>query len=470
MADGNAPLTEQTYTEPPKAPGAENDGGENRRKVRRGDRQTRFLAQSVILEEGGSSSLIRAAMVTICIVIVLFVGWSMVTNVDEVAVSSGEVVPAGQLQALQHLEGGIVREILTEEGQLVERGQVLVRLDETAAVTELQKLKARRAGLEIRSERLRALGTGGVPDWSKVGTRYPNMVSDQQRIYEGSLEAFFSRQETIRKQILQRRADLELTNEREQTLGRSAEIYAEELAVREELYKEGLTSKIAYLDAKRQLNTARGELADLLSERERASEAIKESQSRLDEIDTEFREQALGELSESANELIQVEEAMVEAQDRVNRLEVLAPVRGIIKGLRVHTVGGVIPPGEVIAELVPLDKELVVEAKIQPRDVGHVRIGQPVTIKVTTYDFARFGGITGELKDVSASSFVDEETGPYFKGIIELDRNYVGKDRTQNRVMPGMTVQADIKTGKKTLFEYVLKPVYSSVSTSFRER
>tara|TARA_R110000787_G_scaffold144231_2_gene257996 strand:+ start:6112 stop:7524 length:1413 start_codon:yes stop_codon:yes gene_type:complete len=470
MADGSAPLTEQTYTEPPKAPGAENDGGEDRRKVRRGDRQTRFLAQSVILEEGGSSGLIRGAMVTICIVIVLFVGWSMITNVDEVAVSSGEVVPAGQLQALQHLEGGIVREILTEEGQLVERGQVLVRLDETAAVTELQKLKARRAGLEIRSERLRALGTGGVPDWSKVGNRYPSMVSDQQRIYEGSLEAFFSRQETIRKQIQQRRADLELTNEREQTLGRSAEIFAEELAVREELYKEGLTSKIAYLDAKRQLNTARGELADLLSERERASEAIKESQSRLDEIDTEFREQALGELSESANELIQVEEAMVEAQDRVNRLEVLAPVRGIIKGLRVHTVGGVIPPGEVIAELVPLDKELVVEAKIQPRDVGHVRIGQPVTIKVTTYDFARFGGITGELKDVSASSFVDEETGPYFKGIIELDRNYVGSDRTQNRVMPGMTVQADIKTGKKTLFEYVLKPVYSSVSTSFRER
>ncbi len=468
MADGNTPLSDQTYAEPPKAPGA--GDGKDRRKVRRGNRQTRFLAQSVILEEGGSSGLIRGAMVTICIVIVLFVGWSMITNVDEVAVSSGEVVPAGQLQALQHLEGGIVREILTEEGQLVERGQVLIRLDETAAVTELQKLQARRAGLEIRSERLRALGTGGVPDWSKVGNRYQNMINDQQRIYEGSLEAFFSRQETIRKQIQQRRADLELTNEREQTLSRSAEIFAEELAVREQLYKEGLSSKIAYLDAKRQLNTARGELSDLISERERASEAIKESQSRLDEIETEFREQALAQLSESTNELIQVEEALIEAQDRVDRLEIMAPVRGIVKGLRVHTVGGVIPPGEVIAELVPLDKELVVEAKIQPRDVGHVRIGQPVTIKVTTYDFARFGGISGELKGVSASSFVDEETGPYFKGIIELDRNYVGQDRTQNRVMPGMTVQADIKTGKKTLFEYILKPVYSSVSTSFRER
>ena len=469
--DGSQQVSEQGYA----APQEGDKGKDRRRKVRRGNRQTRFLAQSVILEEGGSSGLIRGAMITICVVICLFVGWSMVTNVDEVAVTSGEVVPSGQLQSIQHLEGGIVKQILIEEGQLVEEGQVMIRLNETAAETELQKLEARRAGLEIRSERLRALGTGGVPDWSKVGDRYPSMLQDQQRIYEGSLEAFFSRQETIRKQIQQRKAELSLLEEREQTLTRSAEYFAEELEVREKLYQEGLSSKIAYLDAKRSLNTARGELADLFSERERATEAIKESESRLDEIETEFREQALAELSESANELIQVEEALVEAKDRVSRLEISAPVRGIVKGLQVHTIGGVVPPGAVITEIVPLDKELVVEAKIQPRDVGHVRIGQPVTVKVTTYDFARFGGISGELKDVSASTFVDQQqqsqqNGPYYKGIIELDRNYVGHDPNQNRVMPGMTVQADIKTGKKTLFEYLLKPVYSSVSTAFRER
>ena len=466
MPDGNQ-ISENAYTE---QPGPVDDKGDRRRKVKRGDRQTRFLAQSVILEEGGSSGLIRGAMITICVVIVLFVLWSMVTNVDEVAVTSGEVVPSGQLQSIQHFEGGIVAEILIEEGQLVEAGQPLMRLDKTAAFTELQKLEARRAGLEIRSERLRALGTGGVPDWEKVGNRYPNMVRDQQRIYEGSLEAFFNRQETTRKQILQRRSDLDVLDEREQTLIRSADIFPEELEVREKLYREGLTSKIAYLDAKRQLNTARGELSDLISERERATEAIKESESRLAEIETEAREQALAELSESANELIQVEEALIEAKDRVRRLDIVTPVRGIVKGLRVHTVGGIVPPGEVISEIVPLDEELIIEAKIQPRDVGHVRFGQPVTVKVTTYDFARFGGISGELKDVSASTFLDEQGEPYYKGIVSLDKNYVGSDPGQNRVMPGMTVQADIKTGKKTLFSYLLKPVYSSVSTSFRER
>ena len=138
--------------------------------------------------------------------------------------------------------------------------------------------------------------------------------------------------------------------------------------------------------------------------------------------------------------------------------------------MAIHTVGGVIPPGAVITELVPLDKELIIEAKIQPRDVGHVEIGQPVTVKVSTFDFARFGGISGELREVSASSFTDEKGQPYFKGMISMDRNYVGKNPDINRVMPGMTVQADIKTGRKTLFEYLMKPVYSSVSTGFRER
>ena len=353
---------------------------------------------------------------------------------------------------------------------MVESGETIIRLDPTAALTELQKLRARRAGLEIRGERLRAIGIGGVPDWSKVGTTFPSMVTDQQRIYEGSLEAFYSRQETIRNQIVQRQVELEQLDEREETAGRQAEIYAEELLVREELFNEGLTSKISYLDAKRNLNTARGDLANLLTDRERAEEAIKESESRLLEIETDFREQALAELSETVNELIQVEEALVEIEDRVRRLEIAAPVRGIVKGLVVHTVGGVIPPGAVITEIVPLDKDLIVEARIQTRDVGHVKIGQAVTIKVTTYDFARFGGISGELQDVSASTFLDEQGDPYYKGMILMDRDYVGKDPAANRVMPGMTVQADIKTGKKTLFQYLLKPVYSSVSTAFRER
>ncbi len=439
-------------------------------KIRRGDRQTRFLAQSVILEEAGSSGLVRIAMVTIPLVICAFLVWAGVTNVDEVAVTSGEVVPAGQVQAIQHLEGGIVIDILVQEGELVEKGKVLMRLDPTAPLGELDQMEARRVGLVLQAERLRALGTGREPVFPIVDDQFQAMVDDQIAIFESQMEAAENRRKTINDQIAQKRSELEVFEEQEQTLARNADILEEELLLREKLYQQGLTSKVVYLDIKREVNKARGDLSKLVTDRQRSVEALAEVRSRLAELETDAREQALAQLGTVTSELAQIDEALENLQDRVKRLEIKAPVRGIIKGQQVHTVGGVIPAGAIVMEIVPLDKKLLVETRINTRDVGHVRIGQPVTVKVTTYDFARNGGITGELSDVSASTFLDEQGAPYYKGIVALDRPYVGSDPEQNHVMPGMTVQADIKTGQKTLLQYLLKPVYSSVSTSFRER
>jgi len=441
------------------------------RKVRRGDRQTRFLAQSVILEEAGSSGLIRVAMVTICLVIVAFLGWAAVTNVDEVAVTSGEIVPTGQVQSIQHLEGGIISGILIKEGELVEKEQVLMRLDPAGAAAELNQTKARRAALELQAERLRALGTGREPDFSFVGPEYKDLVEDQQVIFISQREAAENRRKVLRSQIEQRKQELALFEEQEDTLAADADMRLEELKLREELYKKGLSSKIVYLDAKRAVNDVRGELSNMVVERQRAQEALDESTSKLVELETNGREQNLNEMGIVTNELAQINESLSRLFDRVRRLEITAPVRGIVKGLKFFTVGGVIPAGAIIMEIVPLDKELLVETKILTRDVGHVKIGQPVTVKVTTYDFARYGGITGELREVSATTFADEQSGdPYYKGIVALDRGYVGFDPEANRVLPGMTVQADIKTGRKTLLEYLLKPVVSSVKTAFRER
>ena len=441
------------------------------RKVRRGDRQTRFLAQSVILEEAGSSGLIRIAMVTIAVVICAFLVWSAVTNVDEVAIASGEVVPTGQIQSIQHLEGGIISEILVQDGEEVEKEQVLIRLDPSAAAAELNQMKARRTGLELQRERLRALGTGSEPDFSFVGSEYSQLVDDQVTIYQSAIEALENRRKVVVTQIEQRKQELALLEEREDTLSRTSDLRLEEYEMREDLFRRGLTTRISYLDAKRALNETRGELANLIVERQQTQESLAEQETRLEEIDTDAKEQSLAEMGAVTNELSQVNETLSRLFDQVRRLEISAPVRGYVKGLQVHTVGGVIPPGAVIMEIVPTDKELVVETKITTRDVGHVRVGQPVTIKVTTYDYARYGGISGELRDVSASAFVDEATGdPYYKGMVAMDRGYVGFDPEKNRVKPGMTVQADIKTGRKTLLEYLMKPVVSSVKTAFRER
>ncbi len=442
----------------------------DKESVKRGDRQTRFLAQSVILEESGGSGLVRWAIISVSLAICAFVAWAAVTNVDEIAVTSGEVVPTGRVQTIQHLEGGIVSEILVEEGIVVEKDQVMVRLSKAAAFAELSQQKARLITLQLQSERLRAIGEGRTPDFSFVSDKYRNLIEDQLRIYRISVEASENRRKVINDQINQREAELAVFKEEEETLIRNLEYLEEELVMQESLYQKGLTSRMVYLDVQKEVNDAVGDLAKLTSERKKSAEGLKESNSRLTELDTDTREAALGEMGDLAAEIASLKEAIERSVDRVNRLDVRAPVRGIVKGLEANTIGGVVPPGGVLLEIVPLDEELVVETRITTRDVGHVKVGHPVTVKVSTFDFARYGGIDGTLIDISAATFLDEEGEPYYKGRVSLVQNHVGADPESNIVMPGMTVQADINTGKKTLLEYLLKPIVSSVSESFRER
>jgi HlyD family secretion protein/adhesin transport system membrane fusion protein len=448
----------------------DNNNDKNTQSVRRGDRQTRYLAQSVILEEAGSSGLIRIAIITVSLIICFFVIWAAITNVDEVAVTSGEIVPTGRVQTIQHLEGGIISEILVKDGAIVEAGQALIILNPASVSAELTQQQVRLMTLDLQTERLRAMGEGREPDFAFATNKYNHLVSDQLRIHKAFLAAAVNRRSVLEDQIRQRESELSIFREEEETLLRNLQILEEEYAMREALYEKGLSSKMVYLDVQRSLNDAIGDLAKLTSERKKTSDALKESHNRLLELDTDLREAALGEMGDLMAETASLRESIRRIEDRFNRLEIKSPVYGIIKGLEANTIGGVVPPGGVLMEIVPLDEELIIETRIIPRDVGHVKQGQPVTIKVTTYDFARYGGIDGILEDVSATTFMDEEGAPYYRGVIKLDKLYVGVDETKNLVLPGMTVQADIKTGKKTLLEYLLKPVVSSVNESFRER
>lgn len=440
-------------------------------KVKRGARQQRFLAQSVILEETGSPGLVRAALYTVSLVTMAFVIWASVVEVSEVASAFGQVVPTGQVQAVQHLEGGIIKELLIKDGDLVGQGQVLIRLDPAAAQAEYEQMKARAAGLEVQAERLRAFGDGRIPDFSQIPADYASLVRDQQTIYKVQEEARMNQLAVLRDQVSQRRAEIAGIDEQMSTLRKQISILTEDVAMRESLFQKGLSSKVQFNDSKRQLNQATGDLGKATNERQRASKALAEVESRLVETDSRLKQDALSQMGQVTAELAQVKESLIKVADRSNRLEIKAPVRGLVKGLKNSTVGGVLAPGAVVLEVVPLDQELVVEARVSTKDVGHVRIGQPVTVKVITYDYARYGAITGELKSISATTFLDEKDGtPYYKGIVSMDRNYVGFDPERNRVTPGMTAQADINTGTKTLIQYFLKPIYTSLTQAFRER
>ncbi|GAA0590688.1 HlyD family type I secretion periplasmic adaptor subunit [Caenispirillum bisanense] len=441
------------------------------RKVQRGSRQIRYLAQFVLLEEKGMSWLAGAAVLLVAVLVTGFVAWASLIRIDEVAVTSGSVVPRSKVQVVQHLEGGIVRDILVEERQMVEAGTVLARLDPVQATAELEQIRARRASLKLREERLRAFMFGRDPDFSFIEPRFAHLMADQMSIFRAGHDRWESQRAVLEGEIMQKQAEANAAARQMESVRRQVALLGEEVEMQRTLFQQGHASKVRFFEVQREKAAAESELSRLEGQKETSEKAVVELTQRINDLDNNQRQDAVGELGTVTAELVQVEEALGRAQDMVQRLEMVSPVRGYVQNLQVRNAGTVIPAGGVLMEVVPVDDELRVETKIATRDVGHVTAGQPVKIKVSSYDFVRYGSVAGRLEYVSATTYVDEQTGqPYYKGMVTMDRAYLGENPEENRILPGMTVQADVVTGEKTLLEYLLKPIYVSLAHAFRER
>lgn len=440
-------------------------------KLEKATRQIRHLAQFAIVEESGISAVSRAAVIIVSAVVAAFIVWASFMRIDEVAVTFGTAVPSRSVQVVQHLEGGIVREILVEDRAMVEAGQVLVRLDPIQASAELEQAQSRRAGLAIKSERLRAFVENRQPDFSSFGVKYAPMVADQLDLLRANSERWSSQRKVFEEQIMQKREEIRAAQNQQRSAEEQLKLVSEEVGMREQLYNSGYSSKVDFYAVRRQRAAVEAELSRLKGQEATAAKALEELAKRIGDLDNNIRQDTLGELGTVSSELVQVEESMSRLHDRVNRLEIVSPAKGFVQNLKAKTVGAVVPAGGMLMEIVPVDDELLVETRISTRDVGHLHSGQKVIIKVASYDFVRFGSVEGTLRDISATTYVDEKDNqPYYKGWVLLEHPYVGKHEGQNRILPGMTVQADIITGDKTLLQYLLKPLQASFSQAFRER
>lgn len=428
----------------------------------------RYLTLAIQLEEGRPPRLMQASVWIAVAIVICTVAWAAVTNIAQVARAPGEIVPNGNMQPVQHLEGGIVREVLVQEGDLVEEQQVLIRLDHTGVLAELEQLRTRERALRLQAERLRAFADGRVAvldDDQELG-----LSADQAAILSSQVKARTSQRIVLERQLAGRRADLDALIGQQKTLQRQIQITGEALDMRNTLAKQGLNSRLTLLEVQREMNRVQGELTTVTVNIGRAREAVAEAEQRLIELESRLSADAMRELGNVSGELRQVEEARVKLEDRVARTTVTAPVRGIIKDLRARAAGGVIPPGGSIAEIVPLGRELIVEARAQPSDVGQLRLNQPVAVKISTYDFAQFGSVPGRLIHISPSTFRDAVGVPYYKLLVRLDRDYVGQDPKMNPVLPGMTVLADIKTDERSVLRFLLNPIYRAVDSAFQEK
>ena len=428
----------------------------------------RHLTLAIQLEEGRAPRLMQLSVWLMIAIVICAIGWAAVTRVAQVARAPGEIVPNGHLQPVQHLEGGIVAEVLVQEGDLVEAGQTLVRLDHTGVTAELDQLRTRERSLRLQAERLRAFADGRVADLDDI--REQGLSSDQAAILRSQERARLSQRNVLERQAAGRRADLEALIGQQKTLQRQSAITAEALDMRKTLSEKGLNSRLTFLDVQREMNRVQGELTTVTTNIGRAREAVAEAEQRLIELDSRLSADAMRELGAVTSDLRQIEEVRVKLEDRVARTTISSPVRGIIKDLRAYAAGAVVPPGGNIAEIVPVGRELMVEARVSPSDIGQLRAGQPVAVKVSTYDFAQFGSVPGRLVHVSASTFHGPQIAPFYKALVRLDQNYVGNDASRNLLQPGMTVLADIKTDERTVLRFLLNPVYRALDTAFQER
>jgi len=433
------------------------------------NRQLRLLSQSVILEESASPYIIRNTMLLISGILLVFLFWAALVSVDEIAATHGEVIPSGYVQDIQHSDGGTVSEILVHEGDMVEKSQPLIKIDNLKARAELDQMKVRQVSLQLQAERLRAFIQDRAPEFSSGGISQ-SREQNEMDILTGMETAREQQKKILEDQIAWKRQELASLNERQKMLAYNVSNADKENKIRHQLVEKGLSSELSLLDSDRRTSSTEGEMKDNLGKIKISAGTINEAESRLKSLDSDLKGQALKELGQVESEYAELQKILGKLSQTVDNLEVKSPVRGLVKGITVTTIGGVVNPGQTLMQIVPVDQELLVETQISPRDVGHLKLGQEVVLKISSYDYSRYGTLKGRLTFISPSTFTNKEGIAYYKGKVALSQSYVGNDAERNLILPGMTVQADVITGRKTLIQYLLKPIYVAANGAFHER
>ena len=407
----------------------------------------------------------------IIVLLAVLLAWSYFARLDEVAVAPGEVVPQGKVKVVQHLEGGIIDRIYVTDGALVEAGDPLVRLDLATSGVNREELQARLDGELLRRARLMAEVENSVLEFPELAAgRHPSLAEAERRAFIARGHELDSRLGVLREQVKQRELEVQELEARKQAASRNLALARERLKMSSSLLAEGLTAKMEHLQLRAEVESLEGELQSLTPAVPRARAAVAEAEQRLREGETQFRREGQEQLGRTEQAIAQLKELLAAATDQGARAEIKSPIDGIVKKLRYYTIGGVVSPGEPIMEIVPTGDKLVVEVRLNPTDRGYVSEGQPTLVKVSTYDFARYGGLAGSVVRVAPDSTTDQNGIPYFRVIVQTDRTYLGEEEGKLPITPGMQATVDIHTGTKSVMEYLVKPVLKLREEAFRER
>lgn len=374
----------------------------------------------------------RASLVawSLFALLVVFITWASLFRLDEVTTGSGKVIPSSHEQVIQSLEGGIIHSLMVREGDIVERGQQLAQLDRTKTESSVLESESRLNAALATAARLKA-------EVNDTELAFPEELDDDVELVKQETALYQSRRESLEKGLA--------------GLRQGAELVQRELSLTRPLVTQGAASKVEVLRLERQKN---------------------ELENKITEMKNQYYVRAREELAKANAEIEAQRSVMKGREDSLTRLTFNAPVRGIVKDIDVTTVGGVIPPNGKLMSLVPLDDQMVVEAKISPRDVAFIHPGQKALVKITAYDYSIYGGLEGEVTMISPDTLQDEVKRDvyYYRVYIRTDSNHLTNKQGQEfPVFPGMIATVDIKTGSKTILDYLLKPL-NKAKEALRER
>lgn len=405
-------------------------------------RRDNYLARDILLKEAGSPRYVQLTIRLAVAGFALFFIWAAIARVDIVAQAPGMIMPQSAVQVVQHLDGGRIAKIAVRDGQAVRKGDLLVELESGENRADLETTRARYWALFARTERLKAFIAGRQPDYASIPEAYRGFARDEQTILTVDRQARTDQARVLEAQLRQ--------------IGSEAAVLQELATIRGDLAREQLVSRTSYLDTQRTLVQLRGQQASLRSQ--------------ITALTSDRDRGAADQLGPAQSELAQVSEQVKKLEGRLERSSIRAPMDGIVQGLLYRTVGGVVAPGAQLLNVVPSRDVVEAEVRVAASDVGHVRVGQPVRVKVSAFDFLRYGSVEGKVSMVSATSTATEKGDVFYMTRIALDRRDIAKVDDSAKLQSGMTLQADIVTDRQSVLQYLLRPVYAAFSDGFGER
>ncbi|MCA0034504.1 HlyD family type I secretion periplasmic adaptor subunit [Mesorhizobium sp. B1-1-9] len=406
---------------------------------------------------------------------VAFVGWASFAEVDEIARGDGKVIPASKTQIIQASEPGVVQEIAVKIGQVVKKNDLIIRLDNTLNTSSLGEQQAKARALEVRIARLKYEQsgnlTGSFPCPDDIQAAAPQICDNEQKLLIARRENFDNKLSVLKSRLDQREKELDQAMADSDRLTKNLAISDQETKLVEAMVKKGLMARTEQIRVEREQTELHGQLNLAGETIKKAKSAITEAQLQVEELGLQLQQEALIDLTQALADLSVVDETIRGATDKVARTDIRSPVDGIVNTLEFNTVGAFVQPGVIVAGIVPTSETLLVEARVSPRDVAFIRPDQEALIKVTAYDFSIFGGIEGKVSNITADSLVDQKTGePYYQVRVATETSTLERDGKAYSIIPGMICSVDIKTGRKTILTYLLKPINKAREEAMSER